>query len=212
VREWPKQVSKQHYDFSTYVEKHRWISLWHQIDEILKWSPKCVLEIGTGSGVLGAVLKHLGIGYFSVDIDPALTPDILASVTEIPFADHTVDIVCCFEVLEHIPFERFSTAIAELGRVARQAVIVSLPDAKVVWSYSIYLPKRGQVNFSIPRPTLGSKEHVFDGQHYWEVNTKGISLALILSEMSQHGLSVLKTYRVEGNAYHRFFILQPRSG
>ena len=50
-----------------------------------------------------------------------------ASVTELPFADRSIDLVCCIEVLEHLGGAG-PQALGELGRVARRVVLVSTPN------------------------------------------------------------------------------------
>ncbi len=50
-----------------------------------------------------------------------------ASVTALPFADRSVDVVCCIEVLEHLG-GTFRDALRELARVARRVVLVSTPN------------------------------------------------------------------------------------
>lgn len=64
----------------------------------------------------------------------------------------------------------------EMVRVSKASVVISLPDAERVWRYSIYLPKYGNLNFLLPRPTLFKQENAFDGEHYWEINKKGFEL------------------------------------
>ena len=40
-----KQVDKSHYQFSKYLHKRRWASLWHQVDQGLRHGPERMLEI-----------------------------------------------------------------------------------------------------------------------------------------------------------------------
>lgn len=49
-----------------------------------------------------------------------------ANATELPFADRTFDVVTALEVLEHIP--NMQRALAEVCRVARKFVILSVPS------------------------------------------------------------------------------------
>lgn len=100
------QVSREHY-FKDYDTKERWVSYWHQINEVLSTGSKSVLEIGLGNGIAADYLKKMGLGVTTVDIDPALNPDYICSVTELTkFLRLTFfDIVLCAEVLEHIPLE-----------------------------------------------------------------------------------------------------------
>jgi len=207
-----KQVENTHYEFSKYVNKKRWISYWHQLDEIIKCNPTSVLEIGVGSGILKALCVNFGIEIKTVDIDQDLKPDSVASVLDLPFDDNSFDLVVCFQVLEHIRYEEFTKALLELYRVARRYVILSLPDARKVWSYQFYLPKIGSFYFHIPRPKIGEYVHKFDGQHYWEINKKGYSLNRIIFDINKVGFILEKSYRVNENPYHRFFIMRTSKG
>ena len=56
-----KQVDKGHYDFSSYMDKRRWASNWHQVDEVQRLQPSSVLEVGPGPGVFKAMMRLLGI-------------------------------------------------------------------------------------------------------------------------------------------------------
>lgn len=204
-----KQVSNSHYNFEQYMTKKRWSSLWHQVDESLRCSPVSFLEIGSGSGILGPILKHYGIQYHSVDIDEKLNPTYVGSVTDLPVADSAYDVVACFQVLEHLPYDLFEKGLAEIARVSRKKVIISLPDVKRLWPYSLYIPKFGKVLFHICPPELRKKVHSFDGQHYWEINKYGYELYKIIDAMKKSGLKLERTYRVLENPFHRFFILKP---
>ena len=114
-----------------------------------------MLEIGVGSGIIKVLCDLFGVDIKTVDIDQDLKPDYVASVLDLPFDDKSFDLVVCFQVLEHISFEEFTKALLELYRVARRYVILSLPDARKVWSYQFYLPKIGSLYFHIPRPKIG---------------------------------------------------------
>ena len=122
---------KRIYQFGKYVTKKRWISFFHQIDEISTLEPDSVLEIGVGSGILGAILKNtFGIQYESLDVNRELKPDYVGSVQKLPFPDRHFDVIACFQVLEHLPYEVFEQALSELFRVSKKAVILSLPNAR----------------------------------------------------------------------------------
>lgn len=203
-----KQVDKKHYDFNKYLKKGRWNSIWNQIDEVLKTNPKKVLEIGPGPGIFKSVLLSEGIEVKTVDIDPELNPDFVASATDLPFDSNSYDCVVAFQMLEHIPYKDALKAFNEFTRVAKKNVIISLPNAKVLWPVSIYIPRKGDITFNFPKPKIKTTEQVFDGQHYWEINKKGYPLKKIINDFKNSNLLLRNTYRVKENLYHQFFIFE----
>ncbi|MBM1142751.1 hypothetical protein ASALC70_04058 [Alcanivorax sp. ALC70] len=202
-----KQVESSHYAFSRYMDQRRWASIWHQLDEVLSLHPDKVLEIGAGAGVFKQVAGCYGVSVESLDLDPELKPDHIGSADELPFSDDEYDVVCAFQMLEHLPYEVSLRAFREMCRVARRKVVISLPDALTLWPFSFYLPKFGQVWFFLPRPVLGRKPHHFDGQHHWEINKKGFPVSRIVGDFTEAGsVRLEKTYRVPRFPYHRFLI------
>lgn len=203
-----KQVDKSHYEFSSYVRKPRWTSIWHQLDEVTKLNPKQVLEIGPGPGLFKTIATALGIHVETLDIDRELKPDHMASVSEMPFADSSYDVVCGFQMLEHLPWDDSRCAYLEMARVAKKGLVISLPDAAIRWPLSLHVPIIGKIDILVPKPSLRPQAHKFDGEHYWEINKHGYPLSRIIEELfSQPQISLKKTYRVPENPYHRFFVL-----
>ncbi|MGM0503945.1 MAG: methyltransferase domain-containing protein [Bacteroidota bacterium] len=206
-----KQVNKTHYQFNKYLQKARWISIWHQIDEVIKSNPLNVLEIGPGPGLFKHVLNSNEISVETVDIDPELQPDHVASATQLPFEDNSYDCVCAFQMLEHLPYHDSLKAFNDFVRVSRKNIIISLPNAKKLWHYSFYIPKIGQFSFSIPKPRIKNQNHIFDGEHYWEINKKGFSLNKIKKDFITNDTKLTNSYRVIENPYHHFFIFEKYS-
>lgn len=202
-----KQVDKDHYQFGTYLGKKRWASIWHQLDETLSLEPDRILEIGPGPGVFKAVAALYGVTVETLDLDPELEPDYVASAAEMPFAGNEYDVVCAFQMLEHLPFNDSLKVFAEMARVARRKIVISLPDARRVWRYLFYLPGVGDWVLLIPRPRLRPRVHEFDGEHYWELNKYGYELEKVVAALAEAGdVRLEKTYRVQESPYHRFFV------
>lgn len=202
-----KQVEKSHYDFTSYMTKARWTSTWHQLKEVIDTRPESVLEIGPGAGIFATCARLYGLSVETLDLDPELRPDYIGSADNIPLADSSIDTVCAFQVLEHMPFEHSLKALAECCRVARKAVVLSLPDVAEGWAETINFPYLRTLRFVLRNPFARPRLHVFNGEHYWEINKQGYELADVISRMrkvaQRHDL---RTFRVHENLYHRFFV------
>jgi len=202
-----KQVEKIHYEFARYMNKGRWASVWHQLDEVIRLKPANVLEIGPGPGVFKQTATLFGLKVETLDLDPDLKPDHVGTATDQPFADASYDVVCAFQMLEHLPYQTALRAFAEMVRVCRRHVVISLPDARPVWQYRFHVPKFGTRTLLLPRPIMRQPIHVFDGEHYWEINKQGYDLARVVSDLCRL-CSLVKTYRVFENPSHRFLVFE----
>lgn len=125
------QVNKEHYLWKYEKNIKRWRSYHEQMSRIIDALPNggSVLEVGVGTKFLYSNLKRLGYAVTSVDFDKRLKPDYVGDVTDLPFKDNSYDVVCAFEVLEHLPFEEFQKALQELKRVSKKTVLFSVPYA-----------------------------------------------------------------------------------
>ena len=202
-----KQVGKTAYRFDKYCSFKRWASYYHQISNVLELKPRSILEIGKGDGFLGDYIKkNTGIVYKSMDIAEDLEPDIIGSVDNIPLTNNSFDIVCAFEVLEHLPFEKFGKALEEIKRVSKKYVVLSLPH----WGISLYLgiklPLLKKLEIFIKFPFY--RKHKFAGEHYWEIGKKGYPLRRIKGLIKQAGFKILKDYLVFEVPSHHYFILK----
>jgi 2-polyprenyl-3-methyl-5-hydroxy-6-metoxy-1,4-benzoquinol methylase len=200
------QVSVEHYQ-NGYDHKDRWISYFHQIDSVLGLNPGSVLEIGPGNGTVSAYLRGRGINVTTADIDPKLNPDVVASVTDLPFKADTFDVSMACEVLEHLPFEQFVPALSELARVSKDHVIISLPDARRTLLYVVMkFPFLHQILFRLR--TLNRKPHKFDGEHYWELGKREVSFATVHKAITQAGFSCEKEFVAHDAPFYHFFVLR----
>lgn len=201
------QVPPDHYAEPSYDSKGRFISYWHQINEIISFNPGRVLEIGIGNGFVSKYLRERGINIKSLDINRKLRPDVAGSVLEIPFIDESFEVVACYEVLEHLPYNEFSNALKEMHRISRKHVILSLPDVTTVYRINIELPRIKPIKRLVKHPFHRSTHHALDGEHCWEIGKTGYLLKRIITDIEDAGFRILKTYRVFENYYHRSFLL-----
>lgn len=199
------QVDPDHYFNKCYDSKERFMSYWHQINEIIRLNPNRTLEIGIGNGFISKYLNERGINIITLDIDRKLNPDVIGSVLQIPFGNDSFDAVACYEVLEHLPYSNFSAALAEIFRVSKSHVILSLPDINRAYRFDMQIPKTCEIRKLIPLPRLRRPIHNFDGEHYWEIGKSGYPLSRIIDDIQKAGFELEETYRVFEIPYHRFF-------
>jgi SAM-dependent methyltransferase len=95
-------------------------------------NPNSVLDAGCGEGeMLRRDVLPASVRPVCLDLRPASLAEVdqphrvCASVFSLPFAARSFDTVTCLEVLEHL--DDPSAAVRELARVARRAVVVSVP-------------------------------------------------------------------------------------
>lgn len=207
--EFKPQVDPSHYADLTYDSKERFISYWHQIHEVVDTAPESVVEIGIGNGFVHKSLRDLGVSVHTVDADSRLGPDTVASVTDLPFKKGEFDVCCCFETLEHLPWDQFEPALSELRRVTRRYVLLSLPDvtlyikADVSWG----LHKR-LVSLFTQLPRLRPEIHQFNGEHYWEIGKRDYPQKRISDAFARCHLVLERQFRVREYPYHHFFRLK----
>lgn len=206
-----KQVDKSHYGFEKYMSKQRWISVWHQLDEVIKLRPESVLEIGPGPGLFKSAGVALGLNIKTLDPDPELSPDYLGSADDLSYPDKAFDVTCAFQVLEHMPFDVSMKALAEMCRVSRKGVVISLPQTGRCWPNTLSFPHTRKFEFILRNPFRKPEPHQFDGEHYWEIDKAGYQLKAVMSAMkaTTPQNSNMRTYRVHENPYHRFFVISP---
>lgn len=87
--------------------------------------PKTVLDIGCGLGYLVAAFRALGVDAYGFDMSEDADKYRLSSAKPFCWVDNIsnfstrrrYDLVTCIEVLEHVPFEQASVAIAKMALI-----------------------------------------------------------------------------------------------
>ena len=104
-----------------------------------------LLDVGTGLADIPArarrMAAHDGVALTTLGVDEAetlarvslgvLDASVCADARRLPFADASVDVVICSQVLHHFEDAEIPAVLRELSRVARRAVIVS--DLRRSW-------------------------------------------------------------------------------
>jgi len=193
------------YSFKKYVYLERWISYWHQIDEVLELKPKTVLEVGVGNKIVFDRLQREGVEIQTLDIDKELNPDFAGSVENMPLEDNSFDVILCAEVLEHLPFKNFEKALLELKRVSKKYLVLSLPHFGPPLKISFKIPfiKEIKIAFKIPY----HPKHKSGGVHYWEIGKKGCSPKKIRNIIKKY-FKIRKEFIPFESQYHHFYILE----
>lgn len=200
------QSDKEHYRFENYGYPERWASYYHQLKEIMVLRAGTLLQIGVGDGVVPEYLKkHSDIACRTLDINEELKPDVVGSIDNMPLPDASFDVVCCFEVLEHLPFERFEPSLRELVRVSKGHVLLSIPHFGPPVKFLVKIPLFPEFRFmwKIPyRP-----EHQKRGEHEWEMGKRGYTPTRIRESLEKHFV-IERDYVPFDAPYHHFFILK----
>lgn len=200
------QVDSSLYTTADYCNPGRFATYAYQIKEILDSGAKNVLEIGPGNGVVTYVLRQAGIHVDTVDHDPALKPDFVASVLKLPFVPNSYNAVLCCQVLEHLPWEHFRAAVQGISNVAKSTILLSLPHVVPRRFFVEYkLPKLKQRLFAIDMP-VKNVQMSFNRQHYWEIG-KGVTEKNIVLIFEELHLKVDRAYRIPENRYTHIFCL-----
>ena len=112
-----------------------------EFKDALKELPRCssLLDVGTGLGDIPQCARDVafenGIELFAFGLDcaetlahasrPALDSVVCGNALDLPFADRSIDVVMCSQVLHHFSHEDAVALLREMNRVARVRVIVS---------------------------------------------------------------------------------------
>ena len=112
-------------------------------------------------------------------------------------------------MLEHIPFAEASGALKELARVARSAIVITLPHfshfaPSIALKIFPFVPRAHKV-FPI---SLIPPKHRFDGQHYWEIGKRETPISKVRQLFSAvDDFRLVRDYLIEENPFHHFFVL-----
>jgi len=169
-----------------------------------------VLEVGSGSKISSELLRPISSEYKTIDIDEDLNPDILGDITDSSIFNQLkgqFDTVYCCQVLEHIPLDSSLKAIDNLLLLNASKVIISIPDNRKYFKFSLRIPK---FNFTkvLSIPYSGKKVTIENHQeHHWEIGS--ISTSTFINKFkSNKNYRLVNEYRLYERPYQHFFILE----
>jgi len=208
------------------VDFRNFSSIYLQLKSIIQL-PKSqindVLEVGKGFGNLAVLLKNHNYNYSSLDVNESFNPTKTGSVLDIPWSDNKFDMVCAFEVLEHLPSDQTKAAINEMKRVSGNYVFLSLPCQRNSFRFTFELRFRqwalSRLGFKIDLfsilPTFSYKDQNEEelkkrpdkaNPHYWEVGRKSFPKRRILRLLEDCGLKIIKNFHNPEFAYHWYVL------
>ena len=193
------QVSKENYNFPFYVTKERWSSYWQQIYMAYESGAKSILVVGVGDSIAVEAIKTFCHDVTTFDFDETLNPDIVGDIRNLDtLLERKFDLIICCQVLEHLPYTEF-VKILKLMKKVSDNLVLSLPYRHWrILDIKIKIPRIKRFSISLIIPKF-FEDFKFNGQHYWEVGTKGYSRRRVLEDIR----SVFKnSTQVKFNDYH----------
>lgn len=207
------QVPRDYYLNKKYASLERFISYFYQIDAIRKLQAHSILFIGVGDGLVANLLKK-SCRVMTMDIDPDLNPDIVGDIRSLPFADKEFDIVCAFEVLEHIPLDDARLALKEMNRVSKSAILISVPHRRSGFEVVFKFPfirtifRKDFIRLALLLP-VRFPGFAISKQHYWEIDGWSLSLRHFRNLLKLH-FCIISEKTPCLDPYRRFFHLEKK--
>ncbi len=158
-------MNREYYDQYYELERTHWwfkvrakIIINHCAYLLNKNQTTRVLNVGAGTGFISQKLEAIGeiesIEYDQELIDQTLKRTTLqikqGSILDLPYADESFDLVCAFDVIEHVADD--AKAIEEMKRVCKKNghIFITVPAFQFLWS------KHDEVNHHFRRYTKKS--------------------------------------------------------
>lgn len=190
-----KQVDRSHYWNESYLCRERFLHYREQFIAVLKLNPSSVLEIGPGAGLLSSMLKCFCGKVVTVDFAEDLNPDIVADIKSVPLEDASFDVVCSFQMLEHIPWNEVADAVREMARIAKKYVLFSVPDNNMmrtpVVSIRVTLLNHS-IGYSLTRKSHNGVSN--PKEHHWEIGVNGASREAIEEIINKTGMTLMNCW------------------
>lgn len=196
-------LSRDRYFSDRYFSLKQLFALSHQLHEIHALKPADILEIGPGNGFVSSFLRRAGYDVVTADINAELSPDICASIEELPshLEGRVFDLVVCCEVLEHIPFAEFEDNIRTMSTVGRR-LYLTIPDCRRVFGFGgvLRLPKWAPPllnRYVETSSTIGIAR-----SHYWEIGSSPETSAKNIRSILEKYYTDVQSERFALNPYH----------
>jgi len=140
-------------DNKTIYEKFDWSKLKYdalkgKIEKVVEFIPgdiRSIVDIGSGNGmitnILGQQFEVTAVDRSSSALDYVETKKVQASADNIPLPDKSFDLVFSSEMLEHLEDEVLKGTIAEMKRLSRKYIFITVPNDENPDKLSIQCPE-----------------------------------------------------------------------
>ncbi|MFC1808892.1 class I SAM-dependent methyltransferase [Candidatus Omnitrophota bacterium] len=211
------------------LNKKKFTSYFYQLNRILrlpKSQVNSILEVGIGAGLFKAMIENYNYMYTSIDLLADNFPDHTGNVLAMPFSDFEFDLICAFEILEHLPYDQFLNALKELIRCSKKYLYLSLPCHTNYFSLRIELKfiQKYFRRLSFKRELLktfgGSLENKDPRQfadridkhnpHYWEVGRAATTKKKVLQDIQSLPIEIVDMFHSYENPYHLFILCEKK--
>lgn len=204
----PLGIQKAALDYlrPSYLTPKRMSSYGYQYKLAVETNAISFLNIGSPNPILKHLLELQNLHVIDLDLDLNTKADVNAALPHLPFSDKSIEVVMCFQVLEHMPFDMLACSLKELKRVAQQFILLSLPDRTISKGERL----KYQVYKRFKRPFEWSKYKPLpvDREHFWEIGQFNVTESAILKVISQDHLTVSSHFRNVLYPYHHFFVIK----
>ena len=205
------QVIQQTRQKEEYITRDRLTSYYNQarIIKSLGSQVNNILEIGIFNSLFTKIMALEGYQITTADYDAKLNPDLIIDLqTEFVIPHNQFDTIVLFQVLEHIPYDKFELALSKLAAATQKFLVISLPYYSNFFAINLKIntPSRPRhLLFQLPKfwETIPLSE-----QHYWEIGMKGYPMKKIIKSLQNTQLKLVRKYQDPYNPYHYFFVLE----
>jgi predicted SAM-dependent methyltransferase len=120
------------FNYKDYTE-YRFIHYFQQIELVLKYNPKTILEIGPGDYTVTDFLRRKGFAVKTADNDEKLYPDYLVDIKNDININENFDLILASEVFEHAKFERLEGILNNVGKCLNDNgfIVFSVPYSTI---------------------------------------------------------------------------------
>lgn len=180
---------------------NNFINAFYQFNDLQLFNDcRKVLIVGLGQGLERIVLKWRGYEITTLDIDETFQPDYVGSVHDLHmFKDGQFDAVIASHVLEHLAVPYLDSALGEIARVGRNAIIYLPVHGKhLQWRFmtgSRIIDLSLIIDlFNYFKKTNGLKPCYMENQHFWEIGIRGFRVKDMVKRFSNF-FDIIRVYR-----------------